>query len=630
MNVVRLVPVVALVLGVLVPPSLEAHPLGNFSINRYAGLRVDAERIEITYVIDMAEIPAFQEIQAHGFVPDQEHPSVLPYLRRATEGLREGLHLEIDGSRRPLQTASSGVLFPPGAGDLPTLRLRAVYRVDLDAMAARPPSELRYRDTNFPDRAGWKEIVAVAGAGASLIASSAPEQDRSRALSDYPEDLLNSPPQDIEARVRFAVAPGPNVAVSTSPPPVAPARMAADAALPEREPISKRDPALPERGVISKRDPALPEGGVISEEVAAPVLASPIATATPRSTFTQLVTPRELSFGVILLAVVTALGVGAAHALEPGHGKTIVAAYLVGGRGTAWHAVILGFVVTASHTAGVFLLGLVTLYASRYMVPERLYPLLGAASGLTIAGLGVWLFLQRFAGGDGHHHGHSHHHPHGHAHDHDHSPARAHGRDDSHSDMHGLAQAFDQSPTQSHAHALHLSHVHDHGPMHDHVDSLDQSLHHGRSPARAGGHDPNPTDGHARSLDHHHAHEHQREHGHHHHASPATLRELFALGITGGIVPCPAALVVLLSAIALRRTGFGLMLILAFSVGLASVLVGIGLLMVYARRFMTRIQGDGLLVRRWLPLTSAAIITVLGLTIAVQALVAGGIVQIRL
>jgi ABC-type nickel/cobalt efflux system permease component RcnA len=95
-------------------------------------------------------------------------------------------------------------------------------------------------------------------------------------------------------------------------------------------------------------------------------------------------------------------------------------------------------------------------------------------------------------------------------------------------------------------------------------------------------------------------------------------------------VPCPAALVVLLSAIALRRTGFGLLLIVAFSLGLASVLIAIGLLMVYARRFMARGHGDGPILRRWLPLTSAAVITVLGVTIAIQALISAGIVQVRL
>ena len=109
-----------------------------------------------------------------------------------------------------------------------------------------------------------------------------------------------------------------------------------------------------------------------------------------------------------------------------------------------------------------------------------------------------------------------------------------------------------------------------------------------------------------------------------------SLRELFALGITGGIVPCPAALVVLLSAVALRRVGFGLFLIAAFSVGLAAVLIAIGLLMVYARRLMARFQGEGRVVTRWLPLTSSAVMTVLGLAIAGQALMAAGILQLRL
>ena len=108
------------------------------------------------------------------------------------------------------------------------------------------------------------------------------------------------------------------------------------------------------------------------------------------------------------------------------------------------------------------------------------------------------------------------------------------------------------------------------------------------------------------------------------------FRELLALGVTGGIVPCPAALVVLLSAIALQRIGFGLLLIIAFSVGLATVLIAIGLLMVYARRFMSRFQGEGLFITRWLPLTSAATITVLGMAMVIQALVVAGVLHIRL
>jgi len=267
-----------------------------------------------------------------------------------------------------------------------------------------------------------------------------------------------------------------------------------------------------------------------------------------------------------VFAALLAAALGAFHALEPGHGKTVVAAYLVGSRGTARHALILGLIVTASHTAGVYLLGGVTLYASRYIVPERLYPWLGAVSGLIIAALGFALFLRRYVGRD-EHHGHAHH---GHDHVHDHA------RD-------------------------HQHHDHGHGDGHEH------------------GHD--------------HAHDQRHGHGHHHHlpaGQTVSLRELFALGITGGIVPCPAALVVLLSAVALRRVGFGLFLIAAFSVGLAAVLIAIGLLMVYARRLMARFQGEGRVVTRWLPLTSSAVMTVLGLAIAGQALMAAGILQLRL
>jgi nickel/cobalt transporter (NicO) family protein len=237
------------------------------------------------------------------------------------------------------------------------------------------------------------------------------------------------------------------------------------------------------------------------------------------------------------------VGLGAFHALEPGHGKTVVAAYLVGSRGTARHAMILGLIVTVTHTAGVYMLGAVTLFASRYVVPERLYPWLGVMSGLIIAALGFSLFLRRYAGSS-----HAHVHRDGH----------------SHGDGH--------------------AHSHTHGP-----------------------------------------------HVHHHHVPAAiSLRELLALGVTGGIVPCPAALVVLLSALSMQRLGFGLLLIVAFSIGLAAVLMAIGILMVYAQHLMRRVQGDGMLISRWLPLTSAAVMAIFGLAITVQALVSAGIVQIRL
>ena len=303
---------------------------------------------------------------------------------------------------------------------------------------------------------------------------------------------------------------------------------------------------------------------------------------TPQSQFTELMTTRQAGLWFLVVAAFIAAGLGALHALEPGHGKTIVAAYLVGSKGTAYHAFLLGMIVTISHTAGVYALGALTLYASRYIVPEQLYPWLGAASGLIIAALGSYLFLRRYADHEvGHSHGPGgHHHNHPHTHDHE--------------------------EVHEHLHADHVP-VHSHGAQsHDH---------HHDSPGDHGHHDES----------------HGHVHAHHHHeiSSDVSYRQLLALGITGGIVPCPAALVVLLSAVALHRIAFGLFLIVAFSVGLAAVLIGVGLLIVYARRFMTGLRTEGLLFTRWLPLTSAAVITVLGLAIAARSLITAGILQIR-
>ena len=141
--------------------------------------------------------------------------------------------------------------------------------------------------------------------------------------------------------------------------------------------------------------------------------ASPGESATdPRSRFTELIQAQDLSAWFLFTAALIAIGLGGLHALEPGHGKTIVAAYLVGSKGTAHHAILLGIIVTASHTAGVFALGAVTLYASRYIVPEQLYPWLGALSGITIAVLGGYMLLRRLTGAGT---------------DHSHTPGSSHG-----------------------------------------------------------------------------------------------------------------------------------------------------------------------------------------------------------
>ena len=280
--------------------------------------------------------------------------------------------------------------------------------------------------------------------------------------------------------------------------------------------------------------------------------------ATPRSRFTELIASRQLGLGIIVLAGLIAAGLGALHALEPGHGKTIVAAYLVGSRGTASQAMFLGLIVTASHTAGVYLLGAITLWAQRYIVPEQVYPILGMLSGLIIAGLGFYLFLQRYVGvAVGLSHTHT-------------------GFVHSHRSLLGFSNSPEEGETR------------DHGAE---IKAVTEKA------DRMGKHVP--------------------------------LRELLALGITGGIVPCPAALVVLLSAVALHRVGFGLFLILSFSVGLAAVLMAMGLLMVFARNFMSRFRNEGPLITQWLPMASAGVMSVLGVGIAAKALLAAGIVQIH-
>ncbi len=491
----------------MAPPVSLAHPLGNFSISRYAGLRIGQSVLELRYLIDMAEIPTFLEIQESGMVPEAGHASVREYRDRQTAVLQAGLRVEVNGQPLTLQGVRSEIVFPPGAGDLPTLKLGIVYRASLEALCLDAPCHLHYRDTNFPGRLGWQEIIATVEPGLTLIQSSVPTLDRSRALTEYPPELLDTPPQVLEAEIRFRQEALPSVATSTG----------------TRQPETDR------------------------------MLGTGPLPTPPRSAFTDLVTTRQLSFGTVCLALAVAVGLGAFHALEPGHGKTVVAAYLVGTRGTPRHAFYLGLIVTATHTAGVYLLGVITLSLSHYIIPERLYPWLGGISGVIITVLGCRLLLQRYAHAL-HAHGHMHHDAHAHHH------------------------------ATSHVHEI-TSHAHP--PLHEeaHPQPLMETI------------------------------------------SP---RALLALGMTGGMVPCPAALVVLLSAVAMHRVGFGLLLIVAFSVGLASVLIIIGLLMVSARQVLAHFQQEGRLITHWLPFVSAAVITVFGVIIIVQTLMTAGVLQIRL
>ena len=296
----------------------------------------------------------------------------------------------------------------------------------------------------------------------------------------------------------------------------------------------------------------------------------------------------ELSLSLILAALALALFLGAAHGLEPGHGKTIVAAYLVGARGTVSNALFLGGIVTLTHTFSVILLGLVALFASQYVLPEQIFPYLGTASGLLIMGLGTWLLVNHLRG-RGYGFGHSHGTHHGHSHEEGHY--HGHSHEEEHHD---------------HPHGEH-HHGHDHTHEEEHHDPPHGEHHHG----------------------HDHTHEEEHHHGHSHEIpNKVTLGSLLTLGISGGIVPCPGALVILLLAVALHRIAFGLLLLVAFSVGLAAILIAIGILIVKARPLVERFSGDGRWIQR-LPIASAVVIIVVGCAITFKTLMNSGVILIN-
>jgi nickel/cobalt transporter (NicO) family protein len=279
-------------------------------------------------------------------------------------------------------------------------------------------------------------------------------------------------------------------------------------------------------------------------------------TAPRQDALARLLHQPEITPWMIAAAIGIAFALGAAHALTPGHGKTIVAAYLVGSRGTLKHAAFLGAMVTFTHTVSVFLLGMATLFLFQYIVPENITRVLGAISGLSIVAIGAWMLYKRLRGTG---HAHSHDHEHGHSHSHDHDHHHHHGHD----------------------------HDHDHHHDHDHQH----------------GHD--------------HSHEHTHEHGTHTHShvpEEVSWSGLVALGASGGLVPCESALVLLLSAIALRRVGLGLVLLVSFSLGLAIVLMGIGVMVIYAKNLLpeSKLTGGNPFFR-WMPVASAAVVLVLGL-----------------
>jgi nickel/cobalt exporter len=470
-----------------------AHPLGNFTVNHFSGIEVFPDRVVIHYVVDMAEIPTFQELPLMDANNDDNVSSseLQSFAYDTGAGVLTNLSLLSDGQRVELRLDDARARFRRGQGGLNILRVEATLHGLLNESAAT----LTYEDRNYPARLGWKEIVAYGSGGQGIVSSSVPSESVSDELRSYPNNLLSSPLEVTEATVR--VAPG----------------------------------AAPRSADARSGTPAAAETDFIT------------------AAFASLI-EEKFSPGFFSVALALAIGAGALHALGPGHGKTVMAAYLVGTQGRARHALSVGVAISLMHTTSVVVLGLITLLASSLFPPESVYPWLSLASGVVVLCLGASLLRSRLrsrkhpAGsddGNAQHHEHSHVHP---AHEHQHS--HDHGRPHSH----GLGP-------------------HDHGPRN-----------------RA-------------------------------HESPLSWRGLVALGLSGGLLPSPTALVVLLGAVALHRIAFGVALVAAFSVGLAGALTLMGLVVLRARSYAAaRLSGSSMSL---LPIGSAALILAIGLFLTTRA-----------
>jgi ABC-type nickel/cobalt efflux system permease component RcnA len=503
-----LAPLAVVIAFLLGAAPAAAHPLGNFSVNHLAKVRVSADRVEVRYVLDLAEIPTFQ---ARG-------TPAAARLAQARQEVLRGLRLTVDGRAVPLRLTGPGSLtMPPGAGGLKTTR------VDLTLTAAvRRPRRVQLSDATYPGRVGWKGIVVGPGRD-TAVRSNAPLGDPTNGLRSYPEDLLDSP-ADMRSAT-FQVAPGAGT-------------------------VSGPD------GTRSVRA----EGGERAGQ----------------DGFAAVFEDAAAGEGVLLFLLLTAFGWGALHALSPGHGKAMVAAYLVGTRGTAGDAVALGATVTFTHTIGVIALGLVALLLSAYILPEHLYPWLQLVSGLLVVSVGAAVLRERVRARSapaGHHHGHGLF-GHGHAHPHAHSHDNAH------------------------------DHGHDRADVHVHDDSHAHAHAHGGHDARSGLLEEPPE-----GDDHRHG---GRP------AGRARRRTLLALGASAGLVPCPSALVVLLGAVSQHQVGLGLVLILAFSAGLAMTLTVLGLGVVYASSALSRLRVPRSAITA-VPIVSAVVIVGVGCLLTAQA-----------
>jgi nickel/cobalt transporter (NicO) family protein len=453
------------------------------------------------------------------------------------------LDLRRDGALVRLAGGASSVGFPSGAGGLSTLRLECAFSAALEPTIGASAS-ITFADTSYTERLGWREIVAT-GNGTVLDSHGLPTTSPSHKLTLYPADLIAIPLDTRKATIDVRLDPAGPPAASPVPAPL---------------------PAGVGGQVAANRSGGQPPVGAVPGGVAADL---------PDIFRTTNLTPL-----VILASLLTALVIGAGHALTPGHGKTLMAAYLVGSRGTAVHAVGLGLSVAVSHTLGILALAFIVVGAGSVLPPDVVYRVTPVIAGGSIVAIGGWMLFNEIR--------------------------RRRTRNASGSIAYAFESAHSHDPALEHEHGEHGHdgpHEHEHGDEHPHRHG---SVH------EAG--DQRATPG-----------EHSHGGVRHSHLPPsgATLswRGLFVLGLAGGLIPSTSALLILLGSIAAGRPAFGLVLVVAFGLGMAAVMTGVGLVMIVARTRLDRMPSRSSLGRiaALAPLVASVAVLGLGFVLTWQA-----------
>lgn len=530
-----------------------AHPLGNFSINQYWLVDLRGDSLDIYYLLDIAEVPSFREMDRldtdlDGAMSSEE---IARYLEASVPELVKQMALTYGGETLGLRLNRQALEVYEGTGGMPVFNVLLDLTVeDWEWPEEGLPGEIRFRSSAHENAQGFREALILLDERFAIGFGPWKEGDADelRYMTLVMEDEKKNPLlQSFYNVFQFGFLSGEGESVST-------ANFGADfswtatARVDDVEKVMLAQQEMLVEAETVDENAAVAEASGISEEFRKAERVGDTDSELTDSLLTRVmntIRSKELTPGMVAAAMGISLLLGMGHAFSPGHGKTVMAAYLIGERGTTRHAVVLGVIVTVVHVWSVFLIGLIVLYASEKVSDEQINFWTGLASGIIIVSIGTFLFFRRYRSyilarhGGGHGHPHEHEHHHGHHH-----------------------------------------HDHEHGHQH-------------------------------------HDHDHDHEHGHSHVVEgtdglPPTYWNILWLGISGGIVPCPAALLVLMGAINIGRLGLGMLMITTFSFGLASALVVIGIIVVKTSGKIRERIGERSPFLLLLPVMSSVLITALG------------------